>query len=79
MFGGCRGAYCAAAPASPLGTVGVLAGRSDNLIDHVLATYALPRTSRTPQEWRRITWLASSLCRRRDTAVPVHFLGCGTR
>ena len=49
--------------------------RSDNLMDYVLATYALPRTSRTPQEWRRVTWLASTLCGRRDTTVPVHFLG----
>ena len=46
---------------------------------HVLATYALPRTSRTPQDWRRITWLASTLCARGHIAVPVHFLGCGTR
>jgi hypothetical protein len=66
MFGGCRGAYCAAAPASLLGTVGVQSGRSDNLMDHVLATYSLPRTSRTPQEWRRVTWLASTLCGQRD-------------
>jgi len=53
--------------------------RSDNLMGHVLATYALPRTSRTPQDWRRITWLASTLCARGYIAVPVHFLGCGTR
>jgi hypothetical protein len=79
LFGVCRGAYCAAAPARLPVTVSLLSARSDNLMDHVLATYALPRTSRTPQEWRRITWLASTLCRRRDTAVPMHFLGCGAR
>ena len=55
-----------------LGTVGVLPARSDNLMDNVLATYALPRTSPTPQEGRRVTRLASTLSGRRDIAVPVH-------
>ena len=34
-----------------IGHRGVLTPRSDNLMDYVLATYALPRASRTPQEW----------------------------
>ena len=51
---------------------GVLLTGSDNLMDYVLATYALPRTSPTPQEWRRVTRLASTLSGRRDIAVPVH-------
>ena len=55
-----------------LGTVGVLPARSDNLMDNVLATYALPCTSPTPQEGRRLTRLALTLSGRRDIAVPVH-------
>ena len=50
----------------------MLPARSDNLMDCVLATYALPRTSPTLQEWRRVTRLASTLSGRRDIAVPVH-------
>ena len=38
MFGFGRGAYCAAALARLLGSVGVLPARSDNLRDGVLAT-----------------------------------------
>ena len=33
----------------------------DDLVDYVLATYALPRTRRTPQDWRRLTRLAAKL------------------
>ena len=49
MFGVGRGAYCAHALTRLLGTVGVL----PDLMDYVLAAYALPRTRRSPQDWRR--------------------------
>ena len=56
MFGVGRGAYCAQALTRLLGTVGVL---PDDLMDYVLAAYALPRTRRTPQDWRRVRRLAA--------------------
>jgi uncharacterized protein (DUF2235 family) len=71
MFGVGRGAYCAEALTRLLGTVGVL----PELKDYVLGAYALPRTRRTSQDWKRVTRLAARLCRRRDTSVPVQFLG----
>ena len=49
LFGVGRGAYCANAMARLLGTVGVL----PDLMDYVLAAYAVPRTRRSPQDWRR--------------------------
>jgi uncharacterized protein (DUF2235 family) len=75
LFGIGRGAYCACAVARLLGTVGVVPSRSDNLRDYVLATYAVPRTHRTPHDWRRVTRLASRLVMQREVAVPVQFLG----
>jgi uncharacterized protein (DUF2235 family) len=71
MFGVGRGAYCAQALTRLLGTVGVL----PELMDHVLAAYALPRTHRTPQDWRRVMRLAARLSGRREIGVPVQFLG----
>ena len=71
MFGVGRGAYCAQALTRLLGTVGVL----PDLMDYVLAAYALPRTRRTPQDWRRVTRLAARLAGRREIGVPVQFLG----
>jgi uncharacterized protein (DUF2235 family) len=71
MFGVGRGAYCAQDLTRLLGTVGLL----PDLMDHVLAAYALPRTHRTPQDWRRVMWLAARLSGRREIGVPVQFLG----
>jgi T6SS, Phospholipase effector Tle1-like, catalytic domain len=71
MFGVGRGAYCAQALTRLLGTVGVL----PDLMDYVLAAYALPRTHRTPQDWQRVTRLAARLSGRREIGVPVQFLG----
>jgi uncharacterized protein (DUF2235 family) len=71
MFGVGRGAYCAHALTRLLGTVGVL----PDLMDYVLATYALPRTRRTPQDWRRVRLLAARLAGKREIGVPVEFLG----
>ena len=51
VFGVGRGAYCAHALTRLLGTVGVL----PDLMDYVLATYAVPRTRRSPQDWQRVT------------------------
>ena len=71
MFGVGRGAYCAHALTRLLGTVGVL----PDLMDYVLAAYAMPRTRRTPQDWRRVTVLAARLAGHREIGVPVEFLG----
>jgi uncharacterized protein (DUF2235 family) len=70
-FGVGRGGYCAQALARLLGTVGVL----PDLMDYVLASYALPRTRRTPQDWLRVTQLAAQLAGNREIGVPVEFLG----
>jgi hypothetical protein len=53
-----------------LGTVGVL----PDLMDYVLATYALPRTRRTSQDWRRVKRVAAGLAGH-ENGVPVQFLG----
>jgi uncharacterized protein (DUF2235 family) len=71
MFGAGRGAYCAHALTRLLGTVGVL----PDLMDYVLAAYAVPRTRRSPQDWRRVTLLAERLAGHHEISVPVHFLG----
>ena len=71
MFGVGRGAYCAYALTRLLGTVGVL----PDLMDFVLAAYAVPRTRRSPQDWRRLTRLAERLAGHCEIAVPVQFLG----
>jgi hypothetical protein len=44
-------------------------------MDYVLAAYAVPRTRRSPQDWRRVTLLAARLAGHRELGVPVHFLG----
>jgi hypothetical protein len=75
LFGVGRGAYCARSLARLLDTVGVQPARHADLLDYVLASYALPRTRRTPQDWRRVTGLASKLASQHDVAVPVEFLG----
>ena len=71
MFGVGRGASCAHELTRLLGTVGVL----PDLMDYVLATYALPRTRRSPQDWQRVTRLAARLAGHREIGVPVQFLG----
>jgi uncharacterized protein (DUF2235 family) len=71
MFGVGRGAYCAYSVTRLLGTVGLL----PDLMDYVLAAYAVPRTRRTPQDWRRVTLLAERLAGHREIAVPIAFLG----
>src|SRR5882724_2803531 len=71
IFGVGRGASCAHALTRLLGTVGVL----PDLMDYVLATYAMPRTRRTPQDWQRVTLLTARLAGRREIGVPVQFLG----
>ena len=71
LFGVGRGAYCAHALARLLGTVGVL----PDLMDYVLAAYAVPRTQRSAQDWRRLRVLAARLAGHREIGVPVEFLG----
>ena len=71
IFGVGRGAYCAHSLTRLLGTVGVL----PDLMDYVLAAYALPRTHRSPQDWRRVALVAARLAGKREIGVPVEFLG----
>jgi uncharacterized protein (DUF2235 family) len=71
LFGVGRGAYCAHALARLLGTVGVL----PDLMDYVLAAYAVPRTQRSAGDWRRLRLLAARLAGHREIGVPVEFLG----
>ncbi|GAC1403114.1 MAG: DUF2235 domain-containing protein [Mycobacterium sp.] len=71
LFGVGRGAACAHALALLLDMVGVL----PDLMDYVLAAYAVPRTRRSPQDWRRVNLLAARLAGHREVAVPVTFLG----
>ena len=71
IFGVGRGAYCAHALTRLLGTVGVL----PDLMDYVLAAYALPRTHRSPQDWRRVALVAARLAGKPEIGVPVEFLG----
>ena len=75
LFGAGRGGSCAQALTRLLGTVGMLPRRSDRLLDYALATYAVPRTERSAQDWQRVTRLAAQLTGHRDIAVPVRFLG----
>jgi len=75
LFGAGRGAYCARALTRLLGTVGLPGDAAVPVLDYVLATYALPRTTRTPQEWRRVRRLTARLAGRDEAAVPVHYLG----
>jgi hypothetical protein len=71
VFGVGRGAHCAHALTRLLGTVGVL----PDLMDFVLAAYALPRTHRSPQDWRRVALVAARLAGKREIGVPVQFFG----
>lgn len=72
VFGAGSGAACAQALTRLLGTIGVLDGE---LRSYMLATYALPRTARTAQEWRHVTEVAAGLAEDDDLALPVRFLG----
>lgn len=77
LFGVGRGAYCARALTRLLNTVGVLGEGAEDLVDYVLATYALPRTHRTAADWERLALVASALTGESapDVAVEVSFLG----
>ncbi|WP_441962479.1 phospholipase effector Tle1 domain-containing protein [Mycolicibacterium houstonense] len=75
VFGGGEGGHRAGELATLLGTVGLLPAHSDDVLDYALATYVLPRTARTPQDWRHVRVLAAQLFGDRDPAVPVRFLG----
>jgi uncharacterized protein (DUF2235 family) len=71
MFGVGRGGHCAQALSRLLGTVGLL----PDLKDYVLATYAVPRTHRSQEDWQRVTRLAAEISGQRENAIPVWFLG----
>lgn len=72
VFGTGGGAASAQALTRLLNTIGVLDGE---LRDYMLATYALPRTERSTQDWRHVTAVAAGLAEHEDIAVPVRFLG----
>lgn len=75
VLGAGRGGYCAQALTRLLGTVGILPSPWDDLTDYVVSAYGLPRTQRTPQEWDRITQLATDLNDGEKTTVAVDYLG----
>ncbi|MDV3127691.1 DUF2235 domain-containing protein [Mycobacterium sp. 21AC1] len=75
LFGGGHGGHRARELATLLGTVGLLPARSDDLGDYALATYVLPTTARTPQDWHRVSRLTAQLLGDDETAIPVRFLG----
>lgn len=75
LFGGGYGGHRACELAALLGTMGLLPSRSDDLLDYALATFVLPRTARTAQDWQRVRTLASQLLGDDESTVPVRFLG----
>lgn len=75
LFGSGHGGHLAHELATLLGTIGLWPARSDDLLDYALATYALPRTPRTPQDWQRVRQLTEQLRGEAEIAVPVRFLG----
>ncbi len=75
VLGAGRGACCARALARMLGTVGMLADDSNNVLDYALGAFALPNLDRSADDWKQIHRMACELAGRRDIAVPVHFLG----
>ena len=75
LFGSRYGGHRACELASLLGTVGLLPTGVDDLLDYALATYVLPRTRRTVQDWRHVADLTAALADHDEIVVPVHFLG----
>ncbi|WP_018598671.1 DUF2235 domain-containing protein [Mycobacterium sp. 155] len=75
LFGGADGGDRARELAALLGSVGLLPERSDDLVTYALATYALPRTARTRQDWEHVNRLAAELIGDSESTVPVRFLG----
>ena len=79
-FGAGTGAFGALALTRLLDTIGVGHPypndplRDDALVDHALATWALPRSHRTPADWDRLNRLAAEL-RGGRAGVTVHYLG----
>lgn len=53
-FGAGHGAFCAQALIRLVNTVGVLPWSLDDMVGHVVAAYAMPRTRRTPREWQAV-------------------------
>ncbi|GAB5898411.1 DUF2235 domain-containing protein [Mycolicibacterium mageritense] len=75
LFGGRHGGHRAFELAALLGTVGLMPECSDDLLEYALATYVLPRTLRSPQDWERLSQLTADLAGEPEIAVPVRFLG----
>jgi uncharacterized protein (DUF2235 family) len=69
VFGAGRGAYCAQALVRLVNTVGVLPWSLDDLVDHAVAAYAMPRTPRTPQQWHAARATFAALTGREPPAV----------
>lgn len=78
IFGGGSGGHLAGELTNLLGTVGLAPATFDDplgLVDYALATYVLPRTPRTAEDWRRVSAVTAGLLGDRTSAVPVRFLG----
>ncbi len=75
MFGAGHDAYCARTLTRLLGVVGAPPAGSNDLVDYLLATYALPRRLRTAREWRRVNRIVANLVGLDEIAVPVAYLG----
>lgn len=75
LFGVGTSACCALELTRLLGTVGLMADRSEYLLDYALATYVLPRTHRSRKDWDRVQHLAARLAGHREIAVDVRYLG----
>ncbi|MGA5464382.1 phospholipase effector Tle1 domain-containing protein [Mycobacterium sp. NPDC050041] len=75
LFGAGRGASCARELVRLLGVLGLPTDHHDDLLDYLLAVFALPRTRRTGEDWQRVGALAAGLAGGSEIAVPVRFVG----
>lgn len=78
IFGGGAGGHLAGELTNLIGTVGLVPATFDDplgLVDYALATYVLPRTPRTVQDWQRVSAVTAGLLGAGTSSVPVRFLG----
>jgi uncharacterized protein (DUF2235 family) len=74
VFGAGRGGYSAQALIHLVNTVGVLPPALDDVVDHAVAAYAMPRTRRTPREWQTVRETFAALTDGNQTPA-VSYLG----
>lgn len=78
IFGGGAGGHLAGELTNLIGIVGLVPATFDDplgLVDYALATYVLPRTPRTGQDWQRVSAVTAGLLGDGTSSVPVRFLG----